>query len=76
MVKLTARDLERIFYETYRAGPWNQPEKPIVQRELLDGCWKAVHEAMREESRAEIEGLKQRIKDLEAITVSAVEALA
>lgn len=71
---LTARDIERVYYKTYRAGPWNQPEKRIVQRELMDACWQSVLDAVRAESAAEIERLAQRVKDLEAITIAAVEA--
>lgn len=73
-MRLTPADLARIHQEAYRAGPWNQPEKPLVQRELIDSCWQAVHDAMRAEYDAEIERLKQRIRDLEAITIAAVEA--
>lgn len=71
---LTAADLERVFNETYRAGPWNQPDRRIVQRELLDSCWQAVLDAVREESAAEIERLKQQAKDYQTIVINAVEA--
>lgn len=71
---LTARDLERIHSETQRDGRWNEVEKPLVQRELLDACWQAVLDAVRAESAAEIAALKQKVQDLEAIVLSAVEA--
>lgn len=73
---LTPKDLERIHQEAYRAGRWDEPEKPLVQRELIDACWQAVHDAMRAEYAAEIERLTERIKDLERVAVSAIEALA
>lgn len=73
-MKLTARDLERIHSDVQRDGRWNEVEKPLVQRELLDACWQAVLDAVRAESAAEIERLTQRVKDLEAITIAAVEA--
>lgn len=71
---LTPREIEAVYYATYRAGPWNLPEKPLVQRALLDDCWQAVLDAVRAESAARIAALEQRVKDLEVIAVAAVEA--
>lgn len=73
---LTARDLERIHSETFVGGHWWEPEKPLVQRELIDACWQAVLDAVRAESKAEIERLQQRVKDLEQIAIAAAEAQA
>jgi hypothetical protein len=73
---LTARDLERIHSEVQRDGRWNEVDKPLVQRELLDACWQAVLDAVRAESRAEIMRLSQRVRDLEAVAIAAVEAAA
>lgn len=71
---LTPREIEAIYYETYRAGAWDQIDKPIVQRELQDTCWQSVLDAVRKESADEIERLTQEVKDYQTVVISAVES--
>ena len=71
---ITAADLERIYFETYRAGPWNLPERRIVQRELLDACWTAVLGAARKHYETELERLREENRTLKDAMLKAIEA--